>query len=202
MATQTDTNSLTKSIEALRGHDFSSPCSGYSQDIYLDPEARAVDVFACVGSGWPVRAHHNIDVHVISIPADAVADSVADCLLEHADLLATICDEFKGTRWDGSNHVGDWGDGDYLGSARESLGYVEWPEIACAWEPEDWFVDNDDWAALCGYEQIDPERGEEAIPELAEGLRDQAAADGHVLKDLDDYLLGIYNEWRGEQEAA
>lgn len=189
---------LQQSIENLRSHDFSSPCSGYRQEIYLDPEESKVYVFACVGSGYPIRAHHNIDVHLVDIPADAIGDSVADALLNHLDTIQAFVDLFKGTKWDGHNLVGQWEEWDEPYALN-----IEPDEIHCAWDPADWLDPScegwEDWAQEAG---IDPERTDaKGIKIVADHLIACAESEGYVLKDPTDYLEDRAQEWVQEETS-
>jgi len=127
---------LNASIQSLRNDDYSAPCSGYRQDLYIDPEKHTVYVFTCVGAGIPAAAWHNRQVQILRIPADAIAESVCNAVLMVEERLAELCDRYLGSEWDGSNHVGRW--------AEDGGGVLEWvgdriPEIACYWDAGDWF---------------------------------------------------------------
>jgi hypothetical protein len=142
---------LMASIEDLRKGDYSHACSGYKMDLYLDPEDYTVYIFETVGSGWPMRAHNGIVRGLLTIPQDAIPDSLADAVSGMIDRLIDICVRFRGTKWDGNNNVGDWGDEDGDDFEKDDLADLHYQDeclrqIVCHWDAKEWFAY--DWAPV------------------------------------------------------
>lgn len=125
--------SLHSSIESIKDYDFSGE---WRTSIYLDPEDRCIYTFTdtnCI----PRTAHNGIDRFIISVSPKAIAESVYDWLSYIESDLEEILEGYKGSHWNGKNHVGMW--------TPESLEYLDEvlqrhpPEIATYWDAGDWF---------------------------------------------------------------
>jgi hypothetical protein len=107
--------------------------SRYAVSYYLNPIGQVIEPYTVVGAGIPRAAYHNIWVEVFTAPADAIPQSVVENLLAIEDQLIYDCQHnWLGTEWNGFNHVGLW---------KEKPNYP-WAynfEIACFWDPADWF---------------------------------------------------------------
>ncbi len=130
MARQT----LVNSIEALQNETFTC-ASGFSYDVYLDPEAEKIYTFLN-SNAVPVAAYHKIDLRILTLNNGAIPESVYSALKEVEDNLDTLINHYKGAEWDGSNHKGQWEP-----EAFNLLEYLQQKdfEIGYYWEPEDWF---------------------------------------------------------------
>lgn len=106
---------------------------------------------------------------------------------------------YKGSHWDGHNHVGSWEfQADYPGAdVIESDGFKAY------WDASDWFGPASiGWEELCEEAEIDPKRAlSEDIEELAlliaqtvEPLQDE------VVSGTEDYAREKAEEWLEEQE--
>lgn len=126
---------LLASIAELAERDYNHPISGYRVELYLDPENHRVYTFDYVGSGVPMAAWHHRHRWVCTIPDRAIPESVAEVVANHVGHLVAICEQYEGTVWDGSNHIGQWAD-------PEGAGYFDTAtplEFACFCDPADWF---------------------------------------------------------------
>lgn len=89
---------------------------GWRACIVVNPETRTVTISAIIGSGTPANVWHNRAL-ALSVGALASGKHLRD-LLEGDDaqaLLADLCDQYEGTRWDGHNNVGTWACDDETG---------------------------------------------------------------------------------------
>lgn len=122
---------LLNSIAELAERDYNHPISGYRIEVYLNPENHEVYTFDFVGSGVPTAAWHHRHVWICTIPDRAIPESVVEVLSGYVGHLVAICDNYLGTYWDGSNHVGRWAD-----TPREP----DHPfNFSCYWDPSVWF---------------------------------------------------------------
>jgi len=82
---------------------------GWSASLVLDPEERTVYAFTTIGSGTPMNVWHNRAL-ALSVGALASGKHLRDLLEgdEAQAILADLCDQYKGTEWDGRNNVGIW----------------------------------------------------------------------------------------------
>lgn len=155
--TQEIEQSLLESIEELGGDsDYRHPCSGYKQELYLNPETYTLYVFEHVGAGTPMRAWHGIDKWILDIPDRAIPESLVEVLKRKLGNLVETCERFEGTKWDGSNHRGVWRSDDEYG-VDASFDHMDF-DIACYWDPSDWFGDADDEIRRLASEGLTPEQ--------------------------------------------
>lgn len=106
----------------------------------LDPESRSVWLFRDIGgSGTPTRVWHR-RARMLSIPASAELDSVADVLADMADDIESVFALYEGVVWDGHNHVGVWrGDVDdsVAEKVMEDLGdAMRGENVSCYWDAD------------------------------------------------------------------
>jgi hypothetical protein len=130
MARQT----LIDSIESLKDEDFDTP-SGFKTDIYLDPEAEKVYTFVGNNS-YPRDAHHKIDLRILTVHSGAIPASVYCAIKAIEDILDELIALYKGSEWNGSNHIGQWEP--EVDDALEFIHQVD-HQIGHYWEPSDWF---------------------------------------------------------------
>jgi hypothetical protein len=95
-------------------YDCAATDTNWRFGLYLDPEARRVSHWSMYGSGTPMPVWHGRAL-VIGLPYGAVGSAVREIVEsdECRALLTALCDSYRGSEWDGSNHVGRWqGEGD------------------------------------------------------------------------------------------
>ncbi len=180
---------LTDSIEALMEEDFNC-ISGFKNDLYLDPEREKV--YTHVGkNSMPMEAFHNIDTFIISIHPKAIPTSVYNAVKAIENGLDSLIDEFRGTEWNGNDHIGQWTED--AGGILECLAQIQ-HKIAYYWDPSDWFesVSDSDIQSL-----IDEGRTAEQIVDTLGCGND---TDGMV--DRTDAISWMTNhiEWLKEQD--
>lgn len=128
----TTQSALSASISEIGNYDFSGE---WKTDIYLDPEARRLYTFTDTNC-FPVTAYHSIDQLILTVYPTAIASSVESHLKSIESTLLALLDEYQGSEWNGSNHIGQWSL-----KGKELMEYLDQlpVEIASYWEPNDWF---------------------------------------------------------------
>jgi hypothetical protein len=93
---------------------------GWRATVIVSPTERRASLFTAIGSGVPADVWHN---RVLSLAVNTAASGEAVRAILEDDaaqaILADLCDQYEGDRWDGHNHVGRWpcdegGTPDYL----------------------------------------------------------------------------------------
>ena len=128
---------LDESIAALEQKDYSAPCSGYRQELYLDPEGHELYVFGHEGGSEPGAAWHGRHAYVCSIPTDAIPRSVRCAIAGIRDDLVALCESYLGSECDGRNLRGRWSDD------RDDRGMADLRDrlaILTYWDPGEWFA--------------------------------------------------------------
>ena len=129
---------LDESIAALADGDYESPCSGYRQVLYLDPEEHALDLFATVGPGMPEAAWHNRYAYICDIPTGAIPSSVHSAIAAVRDRIVSVCDAYLGSECDDRcNYIGRWREDPDEDTTAVFEGCE--PEILTYWDPDEWF---------------------------------------------------------------
>lgn len=175
------------SIKNISEMDFDAP-SGFGHTVYFDPEASEVIALLLGQSETPVHAYNNIYQTVLDVPANAIAQSVAEALTELADDIEWLAEGWQGTRWDGSNHIGVWADNRASDFSEKILGgYLD---ITTYWEPGDWFEPvmgelKDLWAEGKTAEQIIDEQD---LGDTANGICDRDAAIKWLEKRIEEWV--------------
>lgn len=84
---------------------------GWRYGLYIDPESRHVSHWAHHGNGTPMPVWHSRAV-IIPLPRGAVGSEVRDLLATDGvrTLIEALIGTYQGSRWDGSNHIGQWRD--------------------------------------------------------------------------------------------
>jgi hypothetical protein len=129
-----------ESIQALANEDYTVH-SGWTTDIYLDP--RSGKVYTHTGqNSVPEDAYHGIDRRILTVYPNAIGLSVARAVEAVSEKLQEILDNFKGTEWNGQNHIGIWN----VSGGLSGNGYPseEPPEIWYYSDPCDWFEGSED----------------------------------------------------------
>jgi len=166
--------------------------------LILDP-ANGGDV-----SGWyergavPFRVWHQLERVVLDVRYDVLAEELQEWLEadEQQARLAVIVAAYRGQRWDGSNHVGQWADDEHEDEAT-SPACVATEELQVAfdraaengdfcrgWAAGDWFQGTP-WAVQ--------ERLSEGatVPEIVEELQHEADLERvFFTDDLEEYVNG------------
>jgi hypothetical protein len=133
---------LIDSIEALANEDYACQ-SGWQTNIYLNPENETVYTFLTCNS-VPASAYHNIDQFICKVWNEAIPESVRDGVMSVIDRLQAILDDYQGSEWNGSNHVGRW---KIRGTEDDQESYEPISQdisIGYYYDPCDWFVDQDE----------------------------------------------------------
>ncbi len=89
--------------------------SGAQNVVYLIPASENphgdlphVFVWSNVGAGTPERAWHRRWISLGTVPESAVPDEIESVLRAHEDEILALADKYQGTKWDGSNMIGQW----------------------------------------------------------------------------------------------
>lgn len=182
--------------------DLDAPLRDYSIDLYLIPAEESssgeveIETHNGVGNiGWPVRAHNGRWFSLGSVPAGAVGQSVLDALKGQEAHWLELASRYLGTEWDGHNHIGRWmedEDGGY-DPVIDNL----FADVAIKEDAGD-ALDGAGWGDLCRKYGIDPERGRDAMAELAAAIEATAAADGYHLDGLERFLEDQLEDWADE----
>ena len=132
--------------------------SGGRASLVITPAAEhggtiGLHIFEDVGGcSWPMTVHHGRAVMVGRLVGKDGA-AVEEILRKHEDLLRAIDSAYRGKRWDGNNHVGQWEPGDVEGETtadepqrklEDALG-----EAASYWDAANW-LDGDFSSVICG----------------------------------------------------
>lgn len=151
--------------------DYHGSVSGTQVSLYLIPGAENDDgqpqVFTwdCVGSGQPMPAFQGRWLRLGNISANCVAESLEQYLREHEDELLQIESRYKGSRWDGSNQIGEWDDDCSLFEMCDEL--VGGIEVDQYCDAGDWFTGGG--VSLESFDAF------ESVREWAEAQVDEAA---------------------------
>lgn len=144
--------------------------SSYEVGLYLIPADESdsgrpeVRMHAGIGIGWPMPAHLRRWTSIGKYGTGVIGDSVLDVLHDLEPLLLAASAAYRGTRWDGSNHVGTWESDPDTGLCEERFDLdLAWQERADelrrAWDAYTWYgADDTCWTELCEEAGIDPER--------------------------------------------
>lgn len=118
-------------------------CSGAKATLYLDPEDRRVYTFGYVGNAsWPMAAHNRIHTAVGNVPTTTVPESLEEWIEANIEAFEALTDEYKGSKWDGSNHIGQWTEKAVEVSEALDMLFTDAlnnDEIASYWDADEWF---------------------------------------------------------------
>lgn len=179
-------------------------CSGAKATLYLDPENRRVYTFGYVGNAsWPVAAHNRIHTSIGAVPIETVPDSLETWIEANASAFEALIDEYEGSKWNGSNHIGQWTE--EAVEAAETLDLllneaVNSNEIAQYWDADDWFSSDPEGVISAAIEtgsisesverevsdaefngaHLDPEDAERALRALLKSRVENATADENI----------------------
>jgi len=165
--------------------------SGANNVVYGIPASERDDgvphvfVWPGYGGGCPEKAWHHRWLYLGKVPQKAVAHEVENLLESHEEAILAKLDRYGGTKWDGSNLIGQW---------PEEVDYEDPDELALAlqgvatyWDASDWFAPvSIDQVATCDSlaEQVEHE-GNEAV-----------ANDAHLDEDeVKEWLLSAARNW-------
>lgn len=107
-----------KTTKIHYGNLASENVSGAYNTVYLIPVQESkkgvpeVFVYGSVGNGCPEPAWNHRWLNVSKVPNQATSESVEKILRDHETELLAIAECYRGAQWDGSNHVGNWGNED------------------------------------------------------------------------------------------
>jgi hypothetical protein len=93
---------------AISDDDDISPTEGSTVTFYLDPSEGKVTYY--MGDGQPMPAFNRRWMCIGWLRTNHPAKDVADWFRSRSETLANICNEYLGSRWDGSNRTGEWSD--------------------------------------------------------------------------------------------
>jgi len=157
-----------------------------------------VYTFGCVGSGTPERGYFSRHLFLGAVPADVVADSLEEWLVEHEEALAGLAGLYKGTIWNGSNWIGQWDCEDTMRDGIDPRQAVADGEIARYWDACDFLQHDTDDALM---EAID-DAG--SVDDLASDIVDHAKAENVYLCETDvaEYLDEVRQRCERCQECG
>lgn len=182
-------------------YDCHATTSDWRFWLYVEPEARRVHHYSQHGDGTPMPVWHG-KATLISLPSNAVGTEILAILQdsECRDLLAQLCDQYEGERWDGSNYVGCWrddGDDGYPACRHDLEVRIEglFVEVATYWSASDYL------APVWGQHEADSVRqrladdgGLDAIADemVADASRQEATLDADDVRETLESLLAEY----------
>lgn len=123
-----------------------SRISGIRVELYLIPAeendgaAAQVFAFSCVGSGSPLHAWNHRWLHLCSVPPDAVPGELEQIVQAHETEILKLAEAYRGSEWDGNNHVGRWELDDEYATWALSEAVSECPTY---WDVDEWFDGGD-----------------------------------------------------------
>jgi hypothetical protein len=190
------------------GKAYNSQISLYL--IPVDPgEEGEIEVytFGCIGSGTPGAAYHQRHLGLGSVPRETVASELQTWLKGNEETLTKIASHYRGTAWNGSNHVGQWSglNGHHDGELDELLMEFErklsdastYNEIACYWQAGDWYTNSMPDARKLATSERD--LAEVAAEEVVQAQRDGVWLDAD---DVEEFLSGLREQAAKENDEG
>ncbi len=130
--------------------------SGTKIALILTPDAETgnvgIDVFSgfFVGAGTPHDVYH-FRATSITIPNATSLESAREICEDHEEEILEWAKQYKGTVFDGSNHVGVWDDDDVSSGLEELKHALE--NVVCWQDTDDWYTDVTSGEILDGIEK-------------------------------------------------
>lgn len=108
---------------------------GWVYRLIVDPDSESVFVFCNVGAGTPESVWN--DRAKSFLMPDCRGKELAEWLEEHKEMIEGIVACYKGSEWNGNDHIGHWSDDaeDVIGTFWAELEQLELPR---RWSATDW----------------------------------------------------------------
>ena len=164
--------------------------SGSQYSVIIDPEDRKVTDYCAIGAGVPMYVWHHRAVG-FAVKNNIVIDELLQALQsdEAQEIIAGIMDLYRGSSWDGSNHVGTWETDEHGEPTDEWHALEHQLEALLASVPA--FIDAGDYAG--DHIAWDSFAEFESLSSMVEAWTNDAAIEAVWIEESD--LRAVFTDW-------